>query len=76
MRDIDEHNKRAFAIMAMDNASSVPWKRGMPRGKYYDGMVNDYEVYFSPGGQKWHRRRSADDAAEYARLSAEIEALA
>lgn len=34
------------------------WQRGLPPGKYYDGMVDDFEVYFSPGGVKWHRRRS------------------
>ena len=32
------------------------WKPGLPPGKYYEGMVDDFEVYFSPGGLKWHRR--------------------
>lgn len=35
---------------------SGPWKPGLPPGKFYPEMVNDYEVYFSPGGMKWHRR--------------------
>lgn len=33
------------------------WKRGLPPGRYYDGMVDDFEVYFSPAGVVWHRRR-------------------
>ena len=33
-----------------------PWKPGLPPGKFYPEMANDYEVYFSPGGMKWHRR--------------------
>ena len=41
------------------------WKRGLPRGKYYEGMVRDYEVYFSPGGVKWHRRRTEDQLKDY-----------
>lgn len=41
------------------------WKRGLPPGELYDGMVDDYEVYFSPGGAKWHRERSAEDAAAF-----------
>lgn len=41
------------------------WKRGLPPGKYYEGMVDDFEVYFSPGGIKWHRRRSADERDLY-----------
>ena len=74
--DVEEHNKRALAIMLMDKASTVPWKRGLPRARWYDGMTDDYEVYFSPGGQKWHRRRTPEDAAECARLTAEIHAIA
>ena len=34
-----------------------PWKKGLPPGTFYEGMLDDYEVYFSPGGIKWHRRR-------------------
>jgi hypothetical protein len=37
------------------------WKRGLPPGKYYVGMTDDFEVYFSPGGIKWHRRRSSEE---------------
>lgn len=32
------------------------WKRGLPPGKYYPGMENDYEVRFTVGGLIWHRR--------------------
>lgn len=35
------------------------WKRGLPPGRYYPGMEDDYEVYFSPGGLIWHKRKSA-----------------
>lgn len=37
------------------------WKRGLPPGPYYKGMPDDYEVYFSPGGLKWHRRKVKTD---------------
>jgi hypothetical protein len=37
------------------------WKRGLPPGKYYDGMVDDFEIYYSPMGWKWHRRRLLDE---------------
>ena len=33
------------------------WKRGLPPGPYYEGMTDDYEVYFTIGGAVWHRRR-------------------
>lgn len=33
-----------------------PWKRGYPPGKYYEGMTDDFEVYFTIGGYIWHRR--------------------
>lgn len=36
-----------------------PWKRGYPPGKYYEGMLSDFEVYLSPIGWVWHRRRPA-----------------
>jgi hypothetical protein len=49
-----------------------PWKRGLPPGKYYDGMVDDFEVAFAPLA-KWHRRRSPEEAASHraARLARE-----
>lgn len=68
----EEANQMAFEIMAMDAASTVPWKRGLPPGAYYEGMTDDYEVYFSPGGVKWHRKRSDEDADTHHRLTAEI----
>jgi hypothetical protein len=30
------------------------WKRGLPPGK---ADTDKYEVYFSPGGFKWHRKK-------------------
>lgn len=39
------------------------WKCGLPPGEYYEGMIQDFEVYFSPGGLIWHRRRDPDEAA-------------
>lgn len=36
------------------------WKPGYPPGKYYEGMLDDYEVYFSVGGVVWHRRKMDD----------------
>lgn len=33
------------------------WKHGLPPGKLYPGMVDDYEVVFAPLA-KWHRRRT------------------
>lgn len=50
--------------------ADVGWKMGLPPGKYYPGMKKDYEVYFSPAGQKWHRRKEPEpsrlEAAEIA----------
>jgi hypothetical protein len=37
------------------------WKRGLPPGKYYEGMIDDYEVDFSAGGMKWHRKRTEEE---------------
>lgn len=45
------------------------WKRGLPPGPYYEGMTEDFEVYFSPGGVKWHRRRTPDERARYVAAS-------
>lgn len=33
------------------------WKPGLPRGKVTQKMLDEYEVYFSPMGQKWHRKK-------------------
>lgn len=35
------------------------WKIGFPPGEYYQGMTDDYEVCFTPGGLVWHRRVAA-----------------
>lgn len=35
----------------------MTWKRGLPPGKYYPGMEHEYEVYYSPGGIVWHRKK-------------------
>ncbi len=40
-----------------------PWKRGLPRGPFTEQMLRDFEVYFTIGGVKWHRRRSKEDRA-------------
>lgn len=40
---------------------SEEWKPGYPPGKIYEGMTNDYEVYFSPAGAVWYRRRTDDE---------------
>jgi len=44
-----------------------PWKRGLPPGKYYEGMVDDYEVAFAPM-EKWHRKRTPDEKAAHLEL--------
>lgn len=41
------------------------WKRGLPPGKYYEGMVDDYEVSFAIAGGKWHRRRTEEEKKAY-----------
>lgn len=41
------------------------WKRGMPPGKYYEGMFDDFEVSFTIGGAKWHRRRTPEEKAAH-----------
>lgn len=41
------------------------WKRGLPRGKYYPGMTDNYEVAFAPLA-KWHRRRTSQGAFVHA----------
>lgn len=46
------------------------WKPGLPPGPYYDGMIEDFEVYFSPAGAKWHRRKCKNDDAQRAALAA------
>lgn len=35
----------------------IGWKRGLPPGKLYPGMTDDFEVAFAPLA-KWHRRRT------------------
>lgn len=41
------------------------WKRGLPPGPYYDGMVDDYEVSFAIAGGKWHRKRTPEERAAH-----------
>lgn len=43
------------------------WKRGLPPGKYYPGMVDDYEVAFAPL-EKWHRKRTPEEKAAHIAL--------
>lgn len=59
-----------FAAKAATQAAAG-WKPGLPRGPITAEMTETYEVYFSPGGMKWHRRRTADEIAEYRRHHAE-----
>ena len=40
------------------------WKRGLPPGKYYEGMTLDYEVSFAPL-MTWHRKRTPEEREEY-----------
>ena len=51
-----------------DRNQTVPdagWRRGLPRGPVTQGTLDSYEVYFSPGGWKWHRKRTAEEKAAY-----------
>lgn len=36
-------------------ADEAQWKPGLPRGPLTQEMLDTFEVYFSPGGMKWHR---------------------
>ena len=40
------------------------WKRGFPPGKYYEGMVDDYEVQFTPMAH-WYRKRTPEEKEAY-----------
>lgn len=40
-------------------STPTPWEKGLPPGPYYPGMEDEYEVYFTPGGWPWWRRRTA-----------------
>jgi len=40
------------------------WKRGFPPGKYYEGMVDDYEVRFTPLTH-WYRKRTPEEKAAH-----------
>lgn len=42
---------------------STDWKPGLPPGPLTQDMLDSYEVYFSPGGVKWHRRRTPKEKA-------------
>jgi len=46
--------KRNSDLEVLDN----PWKQGLPPGK---ADPEKYEVYFSPIGIKWHRRKIKQD---------------
>lgn len=51
---IHELDKIELAVLR----NEVQWIPGYPPGDYYEGMENDFEVYFSPGGAVWHRPRT------------------
>lgn len=55
----------------MTQEQPAEWKRGLPPGKYYEGMFDDFEVYLSPVGLKWHRRRSQEEIANRRALNDE-----
>lgn len=42
--------KRSQELEVLDN----PWKQGLPPGK---ADPDKYEVYFSPIGAKWYRKK-------------------
>lgn len=46
------------------------WKRGLPPGRYYPGMEDDYEVHFGMLGMKHYRQRASADARLYANFRA------
>ncbi len=54
-------------------ADKFGWKPGLPPGKYYDGMLDDYEVAFAPLA-KWHRRRPPEEAEQH-RIARERHAM-
>lgn len=41
--------------------SPATWRRGLPPGRYYPGMLDEYEARGGPG-RWWHRRRSREGA--------------
>lgn len=47
----------------------IGWKYGLPPGKLYPGMTDDFEVAFAPLA-KWHRRRTPRNAWLHASMSA------
>lgn len=65
-------NAYDFSIAASDGG---PWRRGLPRGKYYEGMVHDFQVEFTAMG-KLHRRRTPEARAASEEFSRWREALA
>jgi len=50
-------------------AETSEWKPGLPKGKVTQKMLDTYEVYFSPGGMKWHRKKPKHEGADDARRS-------
>jgi hypothetical protein len=48
-------DKKNSDLQFFDN----PWKPGLPPGKV---DPEKYEVYFSPIGTKWHRRKEITEA--------------
>lgn len=73
---INRHNEIVLRTHTRDAASTMPWKRGLPPGDYYDGMTHDFEVHFTAGGRIWHRRRSEADAQVSREVFAELGRIA
>lgn len=40
------------------------WKQGLPAGKVTPAMLEAYEVYYSPMGFVWHRKKAPEKSTE------------
>lgn len=45
--------------------TDTKWRRGLPPGRFYEGMTDDYECYPTIAGGWWHRRRTPEEAAAH-----------
>lgn len=41
-----------------------PWKPGLPKGGMTNANAAKYEIYLSPIGAKWHRKKIEPNACE------------
>lgn len=56
--------RKDFPLLLLMESPMSEWKRGLPPGKYYEGMVDDYEVAFAPLA-KWYRKRTPEERAAH-----------